>query len=91
MLYDIPPTTASLPEAAGARPAGAKDGKNDWGKTGWGGPCPPIGRHRYFFKLYALDATLALDSPTKAELEKAMAGHILAQTELVGTYKKTGN
>jgi hypothetical protein len=89
VLFDIPPPTSSLPEAAGAQPGGAKDGKNDWGKTGWGGPCPPIGRHRYFFKLYALDALLALDAPTKAELEKAMAGHILAQSELVGTYKKT--
>ena len=89
VLYDIPPSTSSLAEAAGPQAGGGKDGKNDWGKAGWGGPCPPIGRHRYFFKLYALDTALQLASPTKAELEKAMEGHVVAQTELVGTYKKT--
>ena len=61
---------------------------NDWQRTGWGGPCPPIGRHRYFFKLYALDTALELDRPTKAELEQAMKGHVLAETQLVGTYQK---
>jgi Raf kinase inhibitor-like YbhB/YbcL family protein len=63
-------------------------GTNDWGKQTYGGPCPPIGRHRYFFKLYALDDTVDLKKPTKAELEKAMEGHILGQAELVGTYAK---
>jgi Raf kinase inhibitor-like YbhB/YbcL family protein len=73
----------------GGTPEGARDGKNDWKKTGYGGPCPPIGRHRYFFKLYALDAMLGdLKTPTKDELLKAMKGHILGQAELVGTYQK---
>ena len=62
---------------------------NDWKKTGYGGPCPPIGRHRYFFKLYALDAALSgLQTPTKGELERAMKGHIVAKTELMGTFQK---
>jgi Raf kinase inhibitor-like YbhB/YbcL family protein len=69
--------------------AGAREGRNDWKRTGWGGPCPPIGRHRYFFKLYALDAALGeLGQPTKAELEKAMRGHVLAEAVLMGTYQK---
>src|SRR5215212_7134702 len=90
VLYDIPPTTTALgPDDP--LPAGAREGVNDWKRTGYGGPCPPIGRHRYFFKLYALDTTLPdLDSPTKAELEKAMQGHVLASAELIGTYQKTG-
>ena len=57
VLYDIPPGTTALPEG-GALPAGTREGRNDWGRTGYGGPCPPIGRHRYFHKLYALDAVL---------------------------------
>jgi Raf kinase inhibitor-like YbhB/YbcL family protein len=66
-------------------------GKNDWGKAEYGGPCPPIGRHRYFFKLYALDAELAgLSSPTKADLERAMKGHVVDSGELIGTYQKAG-
>ena len=69
---------------------GTREGKNDWGRTGYGGPCPPIGRHRYFHKLYALDAMLPdLGKPTKAVLEQAMAGHVLASTELVGTYQRS--
>lgn len=88
VLYDIPPAVHSLPEG-GAAPAGARDGRNDWQRTGYGGPCPPIGRHRYFFKLYALDAALGeLHQPTKARLEAAMQPHVLAHTELVGTYAK---
>ena len=64
--------------------------QNDWNRTGYGGPCPPIGRHRYFHKLYALDEILPdLGTPTKAKLEKVMAGHIIAQAELVGTYERT--
>jgi Raf kinase inhibitor-like YbhB/YbcL family protein len=89
VLYEIPADATSLPEGASPLPAGTRDGINDWDRTGYGGPCPPIGRHRYFFKLYALDAALGdLSEPTKAELEQAMTGHVLAQTELIGTYKK---
>jgi Raf kinase inhibitor-like YbhB/YbcL family protein len=91
VLYDIPASTTGLPESAtGAHlPAGTREGRNDWKRTGYGGPCPPIGRHRYFHKLYALDTVLPnLDSPTKAALEKAMEGHVLAKAELVGTYQK---
>ncbi len=89
VLYDIPPTTTALPEAVKSLPAGARSGINDWKRTGYGGPRPPIGRHRYFHKLYALDTVLkGLDRPGKAALEKAMQGHILAQAELVGTYKR---
>jgi len=70
-------------------PAGILNGLNDWNQTGYRGPCPPIGRHRYFFKLYALDIALpVLQSATKANLEKAMQGHILAQSELVGYYQR---
>ena len=90
VLYDIPPTTGALAEAVAksALPTGTRDGLNDWQRTGYGGPCPPIGRHRYFHKLYALDTLLPdLGKPTKAALEKAMQGHILAQAELVGTYQ----
>ena len=91
VLYNIPPDATSLPEGVTATtlPAGAREGKNDWERTGYGGPCPPIGQHRYFHKLYALDAVLPeLKQPTKAELLKAMEGHILEQAELIGTYQK---
>ena len=88
VLFDIPPGTTGVSEG-GQAPAGAKAGLNDWHRTGYGGPCPPIGRHRYFFKLYALDTALPdLRQPNKAVLEKAMQGHVLAQAELVGTYQK---
>mgnify|MGYP001117359225 CR=1 FL=1 len=93
VLYNVDPAAAGLPEAveASALPAGTREGVNDWGRTGYGGPCPPIGRHRYFHKLYALDTMLAdLRQPTKAALEKAMRGHILAQSTLIGTYQKRG-
>jgi len=91
VLYDLPASANGLPEAvaAAALPAGTREGVNDWKRTGWGGPCPPIGRHRYFFKLYALDTVLGdLSRPTQAALEQAMAGHVLARAELVGTYQK---
>jgi Raf kinase inhibitor-like YbhB/YbcL family protein len=91
ILYNIPATTTQLSEAQPASypPHGIRCGKNDWKKTGYGGPSPPIGRHRYFFKLYALDTLLPdLKEPTKAQLEKAMQGHILAQAELIGTYER---
>ena len=89
VLYEIPPTASGLPEGAATLPSGTRSGLNDWKRSGYGGPCPPIGRHRYFHKLYALDTTLGdLGQPTKAALEKAMAGHILEQAELIGTYQK---
>ena len=88
VLYDIPASATGLPEG-GALPAGTREGKNDWGRTGYGGPCPPIGRHRYFHKLYALDAVLGdLGTPTKAALENAMKGHVLAEGRIMGTYEK---
>jgi Raf kinase inhibitor-like YbhB/YbcL family protein len=91
VLYDIPSTAGGLPEAVmpSALPPGTRQALNDWKRTGYGGPCPPIGRHRYFHRLYALDAVLGdLRQPTKANLEAAMKGHVLAQAELVGTYQK---
>ncbi|MCG6923965.1 MAG: YbhB/YbcL family Raf kinase inhibitor-like protein [Acidobacteria bacterium] len=91
VLYGIPPDARSLPEgvASGALPAGTREGLNDWKRTGYGGPCPPIGRHRYFHKLYALDTELPdLGAPTKAAVEAAIKGHVLAEAELMGTYEK---
>jgi len=89
VLFNIPTSATGLAEAIRALPEGAADGLNDWKRTGYGGPCPPIGRHRYFHKLYALDSVLqGLSQPTKKDLEQAMEGHILAQTELIGTYQK---
>lgn len=92
VLYNIPPTVTGLAEgvASEALPAGTQEGLNDWQRTGYGGPCPPIGRHRYFHKLYALDTLLPPPhAPTKAELEKAMVGHVLDTTELIGTYQRS--
>ena len=91
VLYNIPATATALPEGVTAAqlPPGTLEGTNDWKRTGYGGPCPPIGRHRYFHKLYALDTVLGdLGRPKKAALEKAMQGHILAEAVLVGTYQK---
>jgi len=91
LLYNIPPTVTELPQAVTVSnlPVGTQQGKNDWKRTGYGGPCPPIGRHRYFHKLYALDIELPdLHLPNKAKLETAMAGHIIGQTELIGTYHR---
>jgi Raf kinase inhibitor-like YbhB/YbcL family protein len=91
LLYNLPPTASGLPQgvAQAALPPGTREGVNDWQRTGYGGPCPPIGRHRYFHKLYALDVVLPdLQQPDKARLEAAMRGHILAETQLVGTYRK---
>jgi Raf kinase inhibitor-like YbhB/YbcL family protein len=90
VLYNLPPAGA-LAEAVRALPPGTLLGLNDWKRTGYGGPCPPIGRHRYFFKVYALDSVLPdLHRPTKAQLEQAMQGHVLARAELIGTYQKRG-
>lgn len=89
VLYNLPPDSDGLPEAVNNLPPGTGEGLNDWKRTGYGGPCPPIGSHRYFHKLYALDTVLeGLNRPTKAQVEKAMARHILGQAELVGTYRK---
>ncbi|MGR8942088.1 MAG: YbhB/YbcL family Raf kinase inhibitor-like protein [Gammaproteobacteria bacterium] len=88
VLYNIPPSADGLAGAAKKLPAGTLEGLNDWKRTGYGGPCPPIGRHRYFFKLYALDMILPdLEEPNKSTLEQAMAGHIIGQAELIGTYQ----
>jgi Raf kinase inhibitor-like YbhB/YbcL family protein len=90
VVYNIPPDTKSLPENAGKTelPQGTAIGLNDYTKAGYGGPCPPIGRHRYFHKLYALDSALDLKEATKAQLEQAMKGHVLANAQLIGTYQK---
>lgn len=89
VLVDIPPNAAGLPAGGQPLPVGARAGLNDWHRLDYGGPCPPIGRHRYFFKLYALDTTLpALHQPTKTAVDQAMRGHVLAQAELIGTYQK---
>ena len=89
VLYNIPKAAQGLPEGALELPPGAKSGANDWKRTGYGGPCPPIGRHRYFHKLYALDVVLPeLGAATKADLLRAMEGHIIAEAALVGTYQK---
>jgi Raf kinase inhibitor-like YbhB/YbcL family protein len=93
VVYNIPGTATKFAEGAAKSglPPGAEQGSNDWGKQTYGGPCPPIGRHRYFFKLYALDTQLSLKNPTKAQLEKAMQGHVIGQGEIVGTYQKKPN
>jgi Raf kinase inhibitor-like YbhB/YbcL family protein len=91
VLYNIPAKVDSLADHLGAQglPAGTQEGLNDWKRTGYGGPCPPIGRHRYFHKLYALDTVLPdLKRPTKAQLLAAMKGHVLGEAQLVGTYEK---
>lgn len=91
MLYNIPPGASGLTEGISDHdlPDGTMQGVNDWHRSGYGGPCPPIGRHRYFFKLYALDAVLPdLKHPAKAALEKAMRGHVIGQAELIGLYQR---
>ena len=91
VLYNLPPDSVGLPEsiASSELPIGTQEGLNDWKQTGYRGPCPPIGRHRYFFKLYALDTVLSdLNNPTKADLEQAMHGHVLADATLMGTYAR---
>lgn len=85
VLVDLPPSRHDLHENVGPL---ANCGVNDWNRAAWGGPCPPMGRHRYIFKLYALDRVLELARPSKLEVERAMAGHILGEATLVGTYQK---
>jgi Raf kinase inhibitor-like YbhB/YbcL family protein len=92
LLYNIPTDATGLPEAVAAQalPEGTRQGLNDWNRSGYGGPCPPIGRHRYFHKLYALDVDLPdLATPTKVQLERAMQGHVIDQAELIGTYQRS--
>ena len=92
VLYNLPPTATGLPEgvAPNALPAGTRPGINDFTTTVYGGPCPPIGRHRYFHKLYALDLVLPdLGKPRKGDLERAMKGHVLGEAQLIGTYQKS--
>jgi Raf kinase inhibitor-like YbhB/YbcL family protein len=91
VLYNLPASLKVLGQAIeeDALPHGTLQGLNDWKRTGYGGPCPPIGRHRYFFKLYALDTMLPdAGRPTKAQLEQIMSGHVLAEAVLMGTYEK---
>jgi Raf kinase inhibitor-like YbhB/YbcL family protein len=91
VLYDLPVESTGLREAVPSKglPQGTQEGTNDFGRTGYGGPCPPIGRHRYFFKLFALDAVLPdLGTATKSKVESEMRGHILEKTELMGTYQR---
>ena len=94
VLFDLPADTKELAEGVAKQEQlanGTRQGRNDFGKIGYGGPCPPPGKpHRYFFKLYALDAKLNLKAgATKADVERAMKGHILAQAELIGRYGRT--
>lgn len=92
VLFNLPPATTGLPQGATTAdlPPGTEQGLNDWKRTGYGGPCPPVGRHRYFHKLYALDTVLTLSGkPTKPALEAAMQGHVIGQAQLVGTYQKS--
>ena len=91
ILYNLPTDSGGLPDAVqdSGLPSETRQGINSWGRTGYGGPCPPIGRHRYFFKLYALNCTVPdLDHPDKDELLKHMQGHVLAETVLMGTYQR---
>ena len=90
VVIDLPPSATGLPQGGKRLPVGAREGLNDWHRAGYAGPCPPVGRHRYFFKRYARDTWLpGLRQPTKAQVEHAMSGHIVAQAEPVGTYQKT--
>ncbi len=87
VVFDIPPTMHEILE--NTSPPGARVAKNGWGRNDYGGPCPPIGKHRYFFTLYALDKALGLPaSATKADVLKAAQGHVLEKTELIGMYEK---
>jgi hypothetical protein len=92
VLYNLPASVTALPEKLESLPAGTLEGLNDWKQTGYRGPCPPIGKHRYFHRVYALDTVLPdLGKPDKAKLEAAMQGHILGQAELIGRYQRPGH
>ena len=87
VLYNVPVDTQKIDEKN--LPKGTKEGMTDFGKIGWGGPCPPSGTHRYFFKLYAIDKILDLPQGVKkSEIEREIKGHIIEKTELVGLYKR---
>lgn len=93
VLYDLPATERELPEGVaptGTLPSGARQGRNDFGKTGYGGPCPPPGpAHRYYFRLYALDTELQLKAgATRAQVDRSTYGHVLAGAELMGQYRR---
>ena len=91
VLYNIPASADSLPGGIHKKglPKGTLEGLNDWKRTGYGGPCPPVGKHRYFHKLYALDILLPdLNRPVKSKIENAMEGHVLEKAELVGYYQR---
>ena len=91
ILYNLPPSVTSLPEGLSSKdlPSGTGVGLNNWNRRDYGGPCPPIGVHRYFHKLYALDSMLSMtNAPTKKDVEVAMSGHVLEQAVLMGTYQK---
>lgn len=91
VVYNLPGDCTGLPEGAARLPDKARSGLNDWKRQGYGGPCPPIGRHRYFFELFALDTVLPdLGAPTRQQLEQAAEGHVLEKATLMGTYEKTG-
>jgi len=91
VIYNLPPSPSSLTQGLRSLPASTKSGLNDWKREEYRGPCPPIGSHRYFFKLYALDTFLqGLVHPTKSDIEKFMKSHVLAHAELIGIYKKRG-
>ncbi len=92
VLYNLPADARSLPQGVPAEDelsGGGRQGSNSWNRVGYGGPCPPSGTHRYFFKLYAVDMVLGLEAGAdKDALTQAMDGHILAQTEIMGTYSR---
>jgi Raf kinase inhibitor-like YbhB/YbcL family protein len=88
VLLDLPPNLRALREDLRELPPGALEGLNDFQRTSYGGPCPALGRHRYIFKLYALDTKLKLIKPRRAQLEEALQDHVLARAELIGTYEK---
>jgi Raf kinase inhibitor-like YbhB/YbcL family protein len=91
VLYDIPPDARGLAEGVGrgTLPPGAREGANDFGRRGYGGPCPPKGRHRYVFTLFSLDTALRdLGSPSRSELEAAMQGHVIERAETIATYER---
>jgi Raf kinase inhibitor-like YbhB/YbcL family protein len=89
VVVDLPPTSAGLAEGV-SKLGGGRMGVNDWNHAAWNGPAPPSGRHRYNFKLYALDRAIDLAKPTRHQLEAAMAGHVLDETRLIGTYQRDG-
>ncbi|MDT8388192.1 MAG: YbhB/YbcL family Raf kinase inhibitor-like protein [Thiogranum sp.] len=92
VLYNLPADALDLPEGVTVKqlPVGTYEGLNNWDRTGYGGPCPPAGKHRYFHTLYALDTLLDLERPTREQVANAMEGHVLAQAQLLGMYKKRG-